>query len=209
MLVESDVLMNRGLFGAVILSVLLFGCSASSRIDPIITRPPLVEPLPLVVGVYFSPEFRGYRSKCDGWLCPEYDVGPPSVALFELMLAGLFKDVVVLDSMPLTYANLKVDGILVPAISHLHAYGVAAIDYRLTLYSPSGAEFGAWEVGGVATTGAVFVSGLLRQAMRDAAAKFVRGLAQEPVVKSWLKQAGIELPESVPGEESSRRDVGG
>jgi hypothetical protein len=45
--------------------------------------------------------------------------------------------------------------------------------------------------------------------MRDAAANFVRGFRREPVVKSWLKQAGIETPEAVPQEPSPQADVGG
>jgi hypothetical protein len=90
--------MNKSMLRMVIVCVLLCGCSA--HIEPVLARRPLVEPLPLSVGVYFSPEFRVYRNKCETFLCKEYDLGPPSVALFETVLAGVFENTVVLDAMP-------------------------------------------------------------------------------------------------------------
>ncbi|HTN73445.1 MAG TPA: hypothetical protein VMO00_20350 [Methylomirabilota bacterium] len=190
-------------FPILIISLFLGGCSA--QIEPVLTRRPLVEPLPVSVGVYFSPEFRGYRSHCDAWLCPEYDVGPPNVALFELLFAGLFKDVVILDATPTVHSNLKVDGIFVPEISYLKADAPPAqITYRFTLRYASAEASGAlevesvWEVEGSAWSGASFVSELVRLAMRDAAAKFVKGFRGEPVVRSWLKQVGIESLEMDP-----------
>lgn len=171
-----------------IVAVVLSGCS--SQIDPVLTRRPLVEPLPLTVGVYFTPEFRGHRSKCDAWLCPEYDLGPPSVALFELLLAGLFRDVVVLDAMPTTHSRLKVAGILVPAITEFHLRQVETqITYRVTLYSSEGGELKAGHFEG---SGPPFTSEGARLAIRDAAAKFVKELRKELVVKRWLREAGVE-----------------
>ncbi len=59
---------------------LLNGCSA--HINPVLERRPLVQPLPLTVGVYFSPEFRAYQVKKICILfgsCPfKYDLGPQS-----------------------------------------------------------------------------------------------------------------------------------
>jgi len=213
MIVQSNVLMNRVLFGALVLSILLFGCSAASRIDPIITRPPLVEPLPLVVGVYFSPEFRTYQSKCDrnkfGWYCPytEYAVGAPSVALFDLLLTGLFKSVIAVDVMPPAQPIPNIHGIIVPTITQDHALGWE-ITYHVTLYSAAGIEFGGWDVGGgSASSEATLTRDLFRLAMRDAAAKFVRGFHQQAVVKNWMKQAGIASPERIP-QTSPKVDAG-
>lgn len=191
--------MIKSLLRKTIFILVLAGCSG--QIEPVLTRRPLVEPLPLSVGVYFSPEFRAYRTKCDAWLCPEYDIGPPSVALFEMLLAGLFREVQIIEFEPPITADLKVDGILAPAItsSTYQVGGVAQMIYRITLSDPAGMEVVAWEVSGTSLAGAVFAAGpALRLAMRDAAAQFVRGIRQEPLIKAWLKQAGVEAIEAVP-----------
>lgn len=124
------------------------------------------------------------------------------------LLAGLFKDVVILDAMPPAHSNLKVDGIFVPAISHVYALGRAEITYKLALHSSAGAALGAWDAEGSGGSGAVFVSDLLRLAMRDAAANFVKGFRREPVVKNWLKQAGIESMETDPRAPLRQIDEG-
>jgi hypothetical protein len=112
---EGKMVMNTSLLGAVIGSMFLCGCSAS-QIEPVLSRRPLVEPLPLSVGVYFSPEFRTYRHKCDAFLCSEYDLGSPSIALFETVLAGMIDNTVMLASMPPAELGQKVSGVIVPGI---------------------------------------------------------------------------------------------
>lgn len=179
--------MRAGLF------FFLSGCVSNIKVEPVLERPPLVESLPLTVGIYFSPEFRTYRgSQCGFLYCNEYDLGPQSVALFEIIAAGLFDKVRAIDSMPSTDSNLNVAGILAPTIADFDV-GNQQITYRVTLYSPAGSEIGAWEVNGF--TIHPFLPGTrTRLAMRDAAAKFVKGFRKEPVVMRWLEDAGIKLP---------------
>jgi hypothetical protein len=188
---RGEVVMNKSMVGMVIVCVLLCGCSA--HIEPVLARRPLVEPLPLSVGVYFSPDIRVYRNKCEAFLCKEYDLGPPSVALFETVLAGMFERTVVLATMPPPESAQQVIGIIVPAIIH---FNPLKITYQLSFYSRAGVELGAWEIDGSAkfySTGAEQA----RRAMRDAAAKFVRELREQPVVKSWLKEAGVVSKETI------------
>jgi hypothetical protein len=202
-------LMIRSLLQMIVVSLVATGCSG--QIEPVLTRRPLVEPLPLSVGVYFSPEFRAYRTKCDAWFCPEYDIGPPSVALFEMLLAGLFREVQIIEFEPPISVDLKIDGILAPAITSAtyQVGGVAQMIYTIRLYDPAGMEVVAWEVSGTSSPEAAFLGGpALRLAMRDAGAKFVKGIGQEPLIKAWLKRAGVEAIEAVPKLTNPEGDVG-
>jgi hypothetical protein len=110
--------------------------------------------------------------------------------------------------MPPAPSNRKIDGILVPIISHFHVdrdRQVIEVTYRMTLYSTTEKESGTWDVQG-STWG--FAADRVRADMRDAAANFVRGFRQQSVVKTWLKQVGIESPETAPQEQLPRTDVG-
>jgi hypothetical protein len=198
-----------------ILVVLLFLDSCTYNIhheidESVLKRRPLVESLPVTVGIYFSPEFRTYHSNnCEsafplGTFCNEYNLGPSSVALFEIVFAGLFDKVLVIDSTPPRGSNLNVAGTISPAIA---AFNVKErqITYRMTLYSPAGTELGMWEVEGLASTGGVFSSDLVRLAMRAAAAKFVKGFHKEPVVIRWLEDAGVKV--SLPTDPQNKEGV--
>ena len=185
-----------------IVSIFLGACTIHHEIKPVLERRPLVEPLPLTVGIYFSPEFRTYHaSLCVPSLCNEYDLGPPSVTLFEILVAGLFEKVLVVDSTSPPDSNLKVAGIIAPTIANfeyrLYQDGYHHIAYRLTLYSPAGANLGAWEVDGAASIEAVsfpHTNGkIARVTMRRAAANFVRGFRKEPVVMNWLEKTSVKL----------------
>lgn len=137
---------------------ILCGCTfhINHDIEPVLTRKPLVQSSPLTVAVYFSPELRAYRSeKCEsafplGTVCHEYNLGPQSVALFESVLTALFDQVLVIDSMPIADATAKVvAGILSPAITEFNVRLVETqITYRVTLYSPAGADLNVGEFDG-------------------------------------------------------------
>jgi hypothetical protein len=194
-----------------IVSIFLGGCTIHHEIKPVLERRPLVEALPLTVGIYFGPEFGSYHaSRCVPLLCDEYDLGPPSVALFEIIVAGLFEKVLVVDSIPPPDSNLKVAGILEPAIANFHPHEnrLHQIIYRVTLYSPAGADLGAWEVDGASVDAESFPhtpGKVTRLAMRRAAARFVKEFRKEPVVMSWLKEAGVKL--SGPTESQSKEGM--
>jgi hypothetical protein len=127
-------------------------------------------------------------------------LGPPSVALFEIIVAGLFEKVVVIDSLPPSDSNLQIAGMLAPSIVNfeygVHQYVYHRITYRVTLYSPTGADLGAWEVDGTASVEAgTFprtLGNVTRIAMRRAAARFVKEFRKEPVVTRWLEEAGVK-----------------
>jgi hypothetical protein len=171
----------------------LGACTVNHEIKPVLERKPLVESLPLTVGIYFSPEFRTYhRSQCGLLFCNEYELGPPSVALFEILVAGLFDKVLAIETMPPTRSKLDVAGILAPTITRFDIRYLE-ITYRMTLYSPAGSELGAWEVDGAPSGETLFPAEPTRMAMRRAAARFVKEFRTEPVVMHWLEEAGVKV----------------
>jgi hypothetical protein len=206
--------MNRVSHLILISSLLLIGCTA--HISPVLERRPLVQPLPLTVGVYFSPEFRAYRGKTNcadrdqlmalifppmALACSfKYDLGLQSVAMFELLLAGMFDSIVAIDTLsPPSASSPGIAGIIAPIITDFNArrfdeglVNVYASDitYQVTLYSPAGIELGAWQVVGNGRT-AGMAGESARRAMRDAATTFIKGFRQEQLVKRWLEGANI------------------
>ena len=205
-------------------SLLLNGCTAHISISPVLERRPLVQPLPLTVGVYFSPEFRAYQGKntCNDRevalriiIQPrncsfDYDLGPPSVAMFELILAGMFESTVTIETLsPPPASNSGIAGIIEPRITDLNIISegdfASDITYQITLYSPVGVEIGTWQVVGNGRKEGleefIFLRGrageLVRLAMRDAATTFIKGFRQEPVVKRWLEDANIASKETL------------
>jgi hypothetical protein len=179
----------------------LSGCTGTTHvhieIKPVLERKPLIASLPLTIGVYLTPEFRAYHAtRCGNGagrdICLEYDLGPQSVELFEKILTALFDDVVVIDSMPPKNSSVKIAGIVVPAITQFKVGSAETeITYRATLHNPDGTELGAWDVYGSAGRELAF-SDQARLAMRSAAAKFVKGFRNEPVVMRWLEDGGIK-----------------
>ena len=187
--------MRIPLAAVLLVSLFLAGCTyhISHEIEPVLQRRPLVESLPLTVGIYFSPEFRTYHgTQCGALFCNEYDLGARSVALFEILAEGLFDKVAVVEVLPPFDSSPKVCGILAPSITDFD-FGYQQITYRVTLYSPAGTELGAWEVEGTASGDEWLPGKRARLAMRDAAAKFVKGFRKEPTVIRWLEEAGVKV----------------
>lgn len=182
---------------------LLASCTLSTVPDPP-TEDPLVEPLPYTVGVYYDPDFRSFEfiSHYDPVLSMKYEIGSPSVEMFDHALSSLFEEVVVIEEWP---ANATLDpevvGVFYPRIENFYG-GIdtgwqgryyANVTYRTTLYDSLGEEVGSWTVYGRGEVrqlsfvwqGAGEVTGL---ALREAGARFLAGFRKEPAVIRWLER---------------------
>lgn len=184
-------------------------------IDASLDQRPVVEQLPIKIGVYYSPEFSTYeqRTRAPGHVefYFIYQLGDASVALFDQALDGLFQEVVHIKTWPLPVADSvgfsaviipKVETVSVrsqPSMSVLGPFPVR-ISYRVSLHSPTGDEIANWVVSGSTAYevspgfdfGAQAKKKLaIRSALRDAGAKFVIGFRNQPDVKRWLHRQGI------------------
>lgn len=166
-----------GLFA---LALLVPGCTYSLQIEEPLDRPPLVEPLPLTVGVFYTPEFRAYEHVqiVPGELWKntwKFSLGPASVALFDQVLPSMFKKVLpVKDLASLRTNGHELDAIIKPSIEEFDlvsppksgmAFPVppsvysATIGYRITLYAPGrGDVIASWVESGSGAIQHTFVS---------------------------------------------------
>lgn len=158
------------------LGLILAGCaiSQSVTIEPVLESPPLVEPLPVTVGVFYSKDFRTAAvwqredPECDvNPLCTptfaksNYQLGEPSTELFNNVFTGLFQTTVEIPSWP-EASGLAPDisGVIAPRIKSFSVRPPpqnvqtgqykAQITYEFNLYKPDGTLLGSWEASGLA-----------------------------------------------------------
>jgi len=186
---------------------LVAGC-APMTLKPVVVREPPPEQLPMAVAVRYPDEFRSVRKielMVSGFrLHRKALLGEASVKLFDEMLGLIFAEV---RTMPLAESDSRdVAAIVEPRIMQAalstgpHGQGqvfTATIEYGITLYSVAGERIASTTASG---TGSVVIGPFdtmltrpierrsIELAMRDAAWKFMRGLRDDPAIRSWLEQ---------------------
>lgn len=158
-------------------------------------------PIPLKLGVYYTPGFRTVTSTAEYFtLKPLADVariGPSSVQLFDELLGSMFADVVPVAVPPPYKCNIPdVDIVLVfeprdftyglgrinnyfPAVPVSDASGdFSSVTFAATLYAPSGQRLAQWTTDGSVRGGERGprerrVRQIIHHALRVAAANFV------------------------------------
>lgn len=182
---------------------MLGGCGKSVIVDSDFPEP-VIEALPLTVGVHYAEDFSNYSYSEDlpndvDW---SFELGDANVRLFDRIFSALFNITSVVDgsggSGP-AYADL--DAVIVPTIeafefslprqSRSEQYSVW-IRYNLHIYSPDGTLITSWPVSAYGqsderTFGASSaMEEAVIKAMRDAAASIIIGFAVEPKIKEAL-----------------------
>lgn len=169
---------------------------------------PVVDKIPLTVGVHYTPQFRdaqpaARRFVAGSEIVDVYLLGAPSVAVFNAALRQVFESVIEVKSWPPSDEPLKVAGVLIPTIPPnavtVYLGGTrTAVEYRIGLYSSAGEEIGSWRVVGISgglaeempaiTIIPVWVS----EALRSAAAGVVASFFREPQARAWLEANGVQ-----------------
>jgi len=198
------------------LSALVFlssGCKVSP--NPKIGPLPTVKPILLDVGVYFSPEFRSYEYRYEGYKISgepgdkeSFAIGEASVDLFNQLLRGMFKNTVeVKQRPPLSSSGMKLAGVIEPNIEEFkltksqeqprrrRRYRVQ-LTYRFTVYAPDGKISVFWVSGRgrstdrrFATTGKIYGEAT-DEAMKDAGRRFATRFLEIPEIQQWLESIG-------------------
>ena len=145
------------------------GCSLAPPIDA--PRPSAVrEPLPLKVGVYYSPDFRGREEVFTKQYIETYTfrLGEPSVELFDRVFGFTFAETAAVDSLPpFETAVPDLDAVIEPYFAEVTPfYGSTnpsgfgyvllkmTLGYGFRLYSPEGEQIADWRVEGFASSAA-------------------------------------------------------
>lgn len=165
---------------------------------------PLVEKLPVKVGLYFSKEFKEYTPvevlyQDTDWEVP---IGYASQQMFEQVFLSMTNEVIILDKKPepgtfakgvdLIIAPEFTDfGILDPDVTPLEFFSVS-FKYRVKVTTPQGMQLADWEFNsyGKASWRHFNEEGSVREALitalRDAAATLAIDFRKQPGIASWL-----------------------
>jgi hypothetical protein len=106
------------------LTLLIVGCSTKQVIVEGNFPEPLLDPLPITMGVIYPPAFAQHeffdeaKGRADSdWLVK---TGEAQVAFWDILLGGLFQEVVHIDSWETAQSEGgRIDGVLIPSIAEL------------------------------------------------------------------------------------------
>ncbi len=183
---------------------ILEGCAGASVEVPTKFPVPLVQKVPLVVGVHLSDELINYTFVQDLGQNGEFSInlGNAQPTMFQNLFTGMFKGIEMVSDPSLP--NEGVAGVLVPQISELQFstpdqtrsdYFEVWIRYQFQLYSRDGQLLGEWPLTaygkantqnyGLQTTEPTLQAAALA-ACRDAMAFFTLQFRSIPTVQNWL-----------------------
>ena len=189
-----------------VVALLLSGCV--SRVEHVAVNTgfpsPVVEPLPLRMGLHLPGELRDYTHKetIPGHSTWSFELGAANQSLFEPLFSAMFRDVVLTDSRTPGNGNGAFDGVLEPHLERFEfdmprgrdtRFAEVWLQYRVHLYSPDGRLLADWPVTGYGKSRA---SGTMpRRALRDATVRAMRDagasisirFGAEPAVADWLR----------------------
>jgi hypothetical protein len=199
--------------------VLLAGCSSQVIVESSFPSP-LVEPLPLRMGILMPEELYDYiyTEEIPDQSLWTIALGDANVAMLEPLFAKMFRETHKVDALPLAANDESLDGVLQPALEKFEfdvpvgerdKFVEVWMQYELTLYEPNGDTVVAWPVSGYGKSelgrdreDAVQRAAIV--AMREVGATISTKFAQQPQVSTWLGEKQNATSASV---ESAPIDV--
>lgn len=207
------------LLAAALLLILLAGCGPTKVIVEGNFPTPLMEPLPVVLGVWYGEDFANHeffdeaKSRSESsWIV---QTGAAQIEMWDTLLGGMFNELVHMRGAPTPQQmNQAVDAVLVPHVDELQ-YSIPAhtnvkvyeiwMRYRMELVTPSGEPIAEWTMTAYGKTPTAFlrsdqaaVNLAAVVALRDAGANFATGFTRVPAVREWLAQRDAALLEGIP-----------
>lgn len=196
--------MNRRTAAVIFLVLAGTGCGGASVTVPTKLPVPLVERLPLKMGVYLSEELVNYqhREKIEQSGEWRIDLGGAQTNMFNNLLTGMFESVTPVAEP--SHPGGEVDGVLVPTIEEVQFstpdqtrsdYFEVWVRYRFALHDRDGTLVGEWPLTAYGKANAHNYGMSKREpalkaaavsALRDAMAFFTVQFRTVPAVQSWL-----------------------
>ena len=189
--------------------VLLSACGAKQVVVQGQFPSPLVERLPLTLGVWYVEDFANHEffdesksKKESDWIVK---TGEAQVQMWDTLLSGMFESLVHMQAKPdPDTLNQVVDAVLIPHIEELQ-YAIPThtnikvyeiwFRYRFELVSTRGDPIAEWSMTAYGKTPTAFlhsdeaaVNLAAVMALRDAGANFVVNFTRVPDVQQWLQQ---------------------
>ena len=162
---------------------------AEGKTAPKVEQLPSVEPIPVTVGIYYSPEFLSDQralSSPNSWPRPNKCSGQASQILFDHIFPILFENVIPIPTRPPGgLGGQKVAGVIEPQIDTIRNSFGTYISYRFVLYSPEGEPLASWSVTGSCRSPTVAC------AMREVGTKLLSNFRDFNGVANWLRASGV------------------
>jgi len=183
---------------------LLTGCA--SQVDVQAEFPaPLVEPLPVSVGVLLDEALTQYEhfEEIPDQITWTIRLGDANRNMLEKVLGGLFATAVPVSDLPTPESQSPYDGVIKPELEKFEFevpvrgrdnFAEVWMQYRLKLYEPDGDLVADWPVSGygkseiLRSKREVSLTQAAEVAMREAGAVIVTQFPQQPQVEYWLQQ---------------------
>jgi hypothetical protein len=196
---------SRSLIGLVT-ALLLAACTgATVQMEGDIPTP-LVQPLPLRMGLYFDPTLLDYvyEERIENHGDWRVEVGPMQSKLFQQIASAMFTEATQVESIAPTAGQL--DGILAPTIEDFQIAIPAQtrsdfyevwIKYQIRVYDDQGSLIAEWpltaygksneaDYGMLESTAQPAMRDATMKALRDAGAFLVLRFATVPPIRAWL-----------------------
>ena len=204
---------------AILLLALLAGCGPSTVVVKGSFPPPLLDPLPLRMGVWYDEAFTGHeffdeaksRRESD-WLVK---TGEAQVQMWDTLLGGMFEELVQVKDRPAPGQMTQlVDAVLVPHVDELQ-YAIPThtnvkvyeiwMRYRFELLTTGGDPIADWTMTAYGKTPTAFLQSdeaavnlAAVVALRDAGANFATNFTRVPEVREWLASRSTSGKEAEP-----------
>lgn len=216
---------RRTVFIGVLAALLLAGCSANVRMDPVSIPEPLVNTIPMTIGLRMPENFHQFThtEEVVGGEEWQIDLGRANAEFFEQLFGYIFESVIIIgpEDDP---AILALDALIEPSIDAFEfsvpnqtktdSFAVW-IRYRLKVYNTEGVEVADWPVAAYGKSLTTTMGGkdaLQRAAilaMRDAAALLVIRFDEQELVSSLAGNAQSDGAEDSSSATVQKTSVGG
>lgn len=165
---------------------------------------PLVEELPMMVGIYYSEDFRKYVHDESRWGVDwKVELGQYHVRMGDKLFDAAFRDIVMVKTLDDLPSAEPLRAVIEPRIEQYSfitprdtgaKYYAVTIRYRLNVFAPDGrladsltfTGYGSSPSSGLTSTNPMMLA--TRTAMRDAAAKFLVQFPEQPITKKMIAQ---------------------
>ena len=198
--------MARTLLACALLA--LAGCATKEVTVAGVFPAPIIEPLPIALGVWYEPEFASHefydeaKGRSDStWIVK---TGEAQVQMWSQLLQGMFADVRRMDDKPAPErTSPAVDAVLIPRVDELQ-YAIPAhtnikvyeiwMRYAFQLVTSAGEPIAEWTMTAYGKTPTAFLqsdeeavrlAGVV--ALRDAGAHFITSFEKIPEVARWIE----------------------
>ena len=191
----------------------LAGCGGSQVIVESDFPTPLIDPLPVSMGIIIPDELYNFIYTDD---IPDQSLwtialGDANVAMLEPLFRGMFRNTRDVESLALIAGDRTLDGVIEPKLEKFEfdvptgerdEFVEVWLQYQITVYEPDGGTVIQWPVSGYGKSELIrdpedAVQRAAIVAMREAGATISTKFSEQPQVKEWLGGKGHGAPVTI------------